>query len=292
MALLTVMLPFKGVFILIVAACGYQVCQHRTLSQDINSGTGTIIRTRSNLDLAIEGEGFFVLKDPESGEVFATRRGDFRVNVQGRMINLQGFCLQGFADPIGNDQAYSDGDAIGNITIDRKPPPGFPRTNAGITNVSIDKAGRLRMTLQDGSQFVRGQILLQRFEMPRTLVSHWPQNYTGFDAAQGLSQPEQPGSPGLGTIIASALDSSLFPSGTDENSLLILFDWFNQENRIIAPGAGQSSRLEASSDLSNWVSIYTNQSRFSFEFRVRADALGSVRFYRVISLGTETAKNE
>lgn len=271
----------------IVAIYGNWVFQQTTEAQDFNSLTGTFVRTGSNLDLAIEREGFFVLKDPESGEESATRRGDFRLNTQGCLVNLQGFHLQGFIDPISNDQVYSDDDVIGDIAIDRKRPPGFPNTTAGITNVSIDKSGRVNVTLQDGTQFVRAQILLQRFERPRALVSHWPQHFTGFVAARGLSQPEQPGSSGLGAIIAGALDSSLFPSGTDENSLLILFDWFNKENRILAPKAAQSSRLEASTDLSNWVPLYTQSSWRFFGFKERADTVGLLRFYRLISSDTE-----
>ena len=79
--------------------------QQSASAQNIDPVTGTIVRTRIELDLAIEGEGFFVLKDPESGEEFATRRGDFRCNDQHRLVSLQGFCLRGFTDPIVDDQA-------------------------------------------------------------------------------------------------------------------------------------------------------------------------------------------
>ncbi|MFE8069601.1 flagellar hook protein FlgE [Marinobacteraceae bacterium S3BR75-40.1] len=62
---------------------------------------GNITNTDSGLDLAINGEGFFVLNN--NGEVRYTRAGQFGVDRDGFIVNNQGMRVQGFsADEDGN----------------------------------------------------------------------------------------------------------------------------------------------------------------------------------------------
>lgn len=56
---------------------------------------GTIQITSSNSDLAIAGNGFFRVKNPQTGQFFVTRAGNFRVDADGYMVTQQGFRLQG-----------------------------------------------------------------------------------------------------------------------------------------------------------------------------------------------------
>ncbi len=51
---------------------------------------GTIARTGRNLDLAINGEGYFTVQDPESKEIFYTRAGNFLTDAQGRLTTADG----------------------------------------------------------------------------------------------------------------------------------------------------------------------------------------------------------
>jgi flagellar hook protein FlgE len=57
---------------------------------------GSIESTNSNTDLAIEGTGFFIVRNPESWTNFYTRAGAFRLNEGGGMINPEGYVIQGF----------------------------------------------------------------------------------------------------------------------------------------------------------------------------------------------------
>ena len=50
--------------------------------------------TRSPLNAAIDGEGFFVIQGPEGGEYF-TRRGDFRLDAQGQLVLPNGMAVMG-----------------------------------------------------------------------------------------------------------------------------------------------------------------------------------------------------
>jgi flagellar hook protein FlgE len=56
---------------------------------------GTIQTTSSNSDLAIAGNGFFRVKNPQTGQAFVTRAGNFRVDADGYMVTQQGFRVQG-----------------------------------------------------------------------------------------------------------------------------------------------------------------------------------------------------
>ena len=56
---------------------------------------GTIQTTSSNSDLAIAGNGFFRVKNPQTGQAFVTRAGNFRVDADGFMVTQQGFRVQG-----------------------------------------------------------------------------------------------------------------------------------------------------------------------------------------------------
>ncbi len=56
---------------------------------------GTFESTESNLDVAIEGEGFFVLKEPGDETPYYSRAGAFRFDQNGFLINPEGFRVQG-----------------------------------------------------------------------------------------------------------------------------------------------------------------------------------------------------
>jgi len=56
---------------------------------------GTFESTESNLDVAIEGEGFFILKEPGDETSYYSRAGSFRFNDAGYLINPEGLRVQG-----------------------------------------------------------------------------------------------------------------------------------------------------------------------------------------------------
>ncbi len=56
---------------------------------------GTFESTESNLDIAIQGEGFFMLKEEGNDSVFYSRAGAFRFDDDGYLVNPEGFRVQG-----------------------------------------------------------------------------------------------------------------------------------------------------------------------------------------------------
>ena len=68
------------------------------IAQDYSAGT--IEFTNNNLDLAIDGSGFFVLDDGQGGTTYS-RAGGFELDSDGYVVNKSGKTLQGFGiDPI------------------------------------------------------------------------------------------------------------------------------------------------------------------------------------------------
>ncbi len=56
---------------------------------------GTFETTESNLDVAIEGEGFFILKETGDATPYYSRAGSFRFDENGYLINPEGLHVQG-----------------------------------------------------------------------------------------------------------------------------------------------------------------------------------------------------
>ena len=77
-----------------------------------NFAQGSMTTTGNTFDLAIDGNGFYLLRD-SAGAEFYSRDGQFKVNNLGQVVNAGGVLLQGYqADTNGNITS-----TIGNITL-------------------------------------------------------------------------------------------------------------------------------------------------------------------------------
>lgn len=56
---------------------------------------GTFESTESGLDVAIEGDGFFMLVEPDDDTIYYSRAGAFRFDEDGYLVNPEGFRVQG-----------------------------------------------------------------------------------------------------------------------------------------------------------------------------------------------------
>jgi flagellar hook protein FlgE len=72
------------------------------------SQQGDLKYTSSSTDLAINGDGFFVVQDP-SGKPFLTRAGSFVPDGNGRLVNAAGFYLMGYNSENGTPSAVTNG---------------------------------------------------------------------------------------------------------------------------------------------------------------------------------------
>lgn len=68
---------------------------------------GQIQRTGFTTDMAISGDGFFVLMGPQANELFYTRRGDFHFDTDGYLVNKDGLYVAGFDHKTGQLERVS-----------------------------------------------------------------------------------------------------------------------------------------------------------------------------------------
>ena len=171
---------------------------------------GTINATGSSSDLAISGNGFFLVRDPATGNTYATRAGNFQVDTSGYLVTSEGFRVQGYSD--------AGLSSIGDIKIDNSGAPSG--STSAVKSYDFDNKGDLVVTLQDGTNFTRGQLLLQNFTAPQMLVKEGDSLYSGLAGAGPLTQPAAAQTSGLGSIQSGALESSNVDLTVEISSLI------------------------------------------------------------------------
>ena len=99
-------------------------------------GQGNIDFTSSNLDLAINGEGFFVLSD--GGSRIYSRAGAFNVDRDGYVVNSSGQRLQVF-DPIGTSGTNFNTGTLNDLQVSQT--EGAPQATSNIgLNMNLDSS--------------------------------------------------------------------------------------------------------------------------------------------------------
>ncbi len=182
-----------------------------------NFSPGSLTSTGNTTDLAISGSGFFMVKDTASGQTYATRDGEFRIDDQGYLVNSAGLRVQGFTGGTSAAPLAGDSGTVGDILIGTSPP-----TGTQLQSISIDSAGNIVESYSDGSTAVTNRVLLQNFSDPSALTKQGNNLYSGFAAAGPLngsttggnvlssasSGANDPGTSGLGTIQSGSLEMS------------------------------------------------------------------------------------
>ena len=176
------------------------------------STPGTISNTGVQSDLAVEGNGFFVVKDPNSGNTYVTQDGTFTVDQNGYLVTSTGLRLQG----TNGDLQISGGS-----------------DTAAVTSYQIGSDGTLTVNLADGTSVTAGQIELQNFSNPDQLVKSGDNLYTVTTAAGGLATPGTPGSNGLGTIESGYLEMSNVDLADQLTSLITAQRAYEANSKVI-----------------------------------------------------------
>jgi flagellar hook protein FlgE len=168
-----------------------------------NFTQGTVNTTGVTTDLAINGNGFFLVKDASSGLTYATRDGEFNMDANGYLVNANGNRLQGLmgASSTASDLQINSAAAIAALNDTTTPAP-------TLESYKINASGQITASLSDGTSGVIGQITLQNFINPQALVKEGG-NVFSFNADAGpLAASGTPNTAGLGQIQTGALESS------------------------------------------------------------------------------------
>ena len=150
----------------------------RTVATSRNFSQGSLNQTGNQLDLGINGQGFFQVQMPD-GTTSYTRDGSFQVDAQGQLVTSSGYLLSPAITVPANAQS---------ITIGRD----------GIVSATLPTATAPQQL---------GQLQLASFMNPAGLEPRGGNLYTET-AASGSPQTGNPGSNGLGALNQGAVEGS------------------------------------------------------------------------------------
>jgi flagellar hook protein FlgE len=179
---------------------------------DTNVTQGALRATGNPLDIAIEGEGFFALKDA-SGSLVYTRDGAFGLDSQGRLVNPSNGM---FVQAVGG----------GEITIDTKAYASF----------SIGPDGTITGTKADGSGTETiGQIGLTTFPNPAGLIKAGD-NLWKTAAASGAATEGAPADAanGAGSLRSGVLEGSNVDLAAEFTNMIVAQRGFQASSRVIS----------------------------------------------------------
>jgi flagellar basal-body rod protein FlgG len=137
---------------------------------------GQLTSTGGNLDLALQGDGFYEVQKPD-GTTAYTRDGSFKLNASGQVVNSDGLPILS----------------------------GFQAIPAGTTSINVSQTGMVSVQSSSGTQTF--QLTLARFANPSGLQSMGGNLYSETTAS-GTPETGQPGVQGFGTIMQGYEESS------------------------------------------------------------------------------------
>lgn len=138
--------------------------------------SGELIQTGENLDVAIQGDGFFEVQMPDGSRAY-TRDGALKLAADGRIVTNEGLALQG----------------------------GFQPVTAGTTDISIAPTGEVTLSGANGNQSFRVQLV--RFANPGGLINLGRNLYRESDSS-GTPELGSPGENGFGELHQRYLEMS------------------------------------------------------------------------------------
>jgi len=178
------------------------------------STPGILTATGQPTDLAINGNGFFVVKDPSSGATYVTQDGTFSIDNNGYLVTSGGLRVQG-----------SSGDIQ------------FPTSAStpSMSSFTFNADGTITLTMSDGSTTSPsgGNIELQSFTNPDQLIKVGDNLYTAPTAAGGLATPGKPNSDGLGAIKSGYLEMSNVDLAGELTSLITAQRAYEANSKVI-----------------------------------------------------------
>ncbi len=138
---------------------------------------GALRETGGDLDLAIEGDGFFEVVLPDGSSAY-TRDGSFRTDSTGAVVTVEGY-------------------KVAN----------FPSITSGTTDITITSDGSVS-TLVNGTQVSGQRLSLVRFTNPEGLRGLGRNLYAATDGS-GVAQPGlAPSENGMGSVVQRYLEAS------------------------------------------------------------------------------------
>jgi flagellar hook protein FlgE len=192
-----------------------------SISDQFTQGSFTNTGVVSNM--AVYGNGFFVVKDATTGQGYVTRDGNFNLDSNGYLVTSTGLRVQGYTS--------SAGTTIGDIQVSNANAPGGD--TSAVQSYKFADDGTLTISLADGTSFTGGQVLLQNYVSPTQLTSAGSNLYTASAAAGPLTAPVVPGTNGVGTLVTSQLELSNVDLASQLTSLITTQRAYEANSKVV-----------------------------------------------------------
>jgi flagellar basal-body rod protein FlgG len=164
---------------------------------------GNLVVTENRFDLAIQGEGFFMVETPD-GEIAYTRSGNFQLSPQGVIVTQDGYPVS----------------------------PGIT-VPANAVEVAISQTGLVTAKLQGQTNMVTlGQLELATFVNPAGLEAIGS-NLLLETESSGPPITGTPGSEGLGTVLQGHLESSNVNAVQEITQLIAAQRAYDMNSKVI-----------------------------------------------------------
>jgi flagellar hook protein FlgE len=193
----------------------------RVAATDGIFGQGATQVTGRATDLAIQGEGFFVVE--KEGLVQYTRAGAYGFDAAFNMVGPSGELLQGFLGP---------GFAGPPVAINLE----TARTALGLTgavsDISVNDRGQIAARVGDET-VILAQVALARFDNPGGLTRAGGSLFVNATNAAGAAQIGAPGADGRGTIQSGTLEMSNVDLAQEFTNLIMAQRGFQANARTV-----------------------------------------------------------
>jgi len=187
-----------------------------------NFATEDASYTGLETDIAINGQGFFRVTDPESGNTFYTRCGSFTRDSSGYLVTSEGYRLQGSGALAGTDMQVPE----------TATNPTSGSTEAVSSYSFSSTTGELTLYFSDGSSLSGGQVQLSSFTNPHGLSGSGGNVYTET-ANSGTRTEFLPASDQLATVKSQYLEESNVDLTDEMSKMIVTQRGFQAGSRVI-----------------------------------------------------------
>lgn len=204
---------------------------------------GSLQSTGRDLDLAISGDGYFVVQDGDT-QLF-TRAGNFYLDQEGALVNSNGLYVQGYLPGVANPgngnlspltipAGANMNDLPGLIGVGNGVivPPAADPANTFLQSFNIAPSGEINGVFSDGQVRVLGTLALANFSNPGGLNKAGNNTFSQTNnsgAAQiGLSNTD-----GRGSLVGATLEMSNVDLAAEFAEMIVSQRGFQANTRII-----------------------------------------------------------
>jgi flagellar hook protein FlgE len=198
---------------------------------------GALKRTDVATDIAISGDGFFVVSKDASAtsDILFTRAGDFTPNAAGDLYNAAGYFLRGIPmNADGTAPSIANVNALSVVNINREPPLAGGATPVGeLLGVEIDGQGRVVASYATGERIALYQLPLAIFRNVEGLApGEGPAYFATSESGNVVLTNPKTGR--AGQIEGSALEISTVDIGQEFSTLIQTQRAYASNARIIS----------------------------------------------------------